>query len=70
MDARTLKDFLEQVKAGDVSVDEATRRLVEMPLQQVGDFAVNGQRRHVPNGSHNGHLTRKTFPQTHARTDR
>ena len=45
MDGRTLKDFLEQVKGGAVSVDEAVTRLSEISVQQVGDFAaLDGER--------------------------
>ncbi len=45
MDARTLKEFLEQVRGGQVSVDEAARRLAELPVQHVGDFAtLDGER--------------------------
>jgi NCAIR mutase (PurE)-related protein len=45
MDARALKEFLERVKAGELSVDEAARRLSEMPVQNVSDFAqLDGER--------------------------
>jgi len=45
MDARALKEFLERVKAGELSVDEAVRRIAELPVQQVADFAqLDGER--------------------------
>src|SRR3984893_17416666 len=45
MDARALLRFLEQVKAGEVSVEEAARRLGELPVQQIADFAqLDGER--------------------------
>ena len=45
MDARTLKEFLEQVRGGEVPVDEAVRRLTELPVQHLGDFAaLDGER--------------------------
>ena len=45
MDARALKEFLEQVRAGKVSVDEAARRIGELPVQHVADFAqLDGER--------------------------
>ena len=45
MDARTLREFLEGVKSGSVSVDEAARQITELPVQQLGDFAVlDGER--------------------------
>jgi NCAIR mutase (PurE)-related protein len=45
MDARALREFLEKVKSGEVAVEEAARRLTELPVQQVGDFAqLDGER--------------------------
>jgi NCAIR mutase (PurE)-related protein len=45
MDARALKEFLEQVRTGKVSVDEATRRIADLPVQHVSDFAqLDGER--------------------------
>ncbi|MCA1826757.1 MAG: AIR carboxylase family protein [Myxococcales bacterium] len=45
MDARALKEFLEQVRAGKVSVDEAARRIGDLPVQHVADFAqLDGER--------------------------
>ena len=45
MDARTLSEFLEKVKSGEVSVAEATLRIAELPVQQVEDFAaLDGER--------------------------
>ncbi|HUJ28254.1 MAG TPA: nickel pincer cofactor biosynthesis protein LarB [Myxococcales bacterium] len=45
MDARALKELFDQVKAGEVSVEEAARRVSEMPVQYVADFAqVDGER--------------------------
>lgn len=45
MDARALKEFLEQVRAGKVSVDEAARRIADLPVQHVSDFAqLDGER--------------------------
>ena len=45
MDARALKEFLEQVRAGKVSVDEAARRIADLPVQHVADFAqLDGER--------------------------
>jgi NCAIR mutase (PurE)-related protein len=45
MDARALLRFLEQVKAGEISVEEAARRLGELPVQQIADFAqLDGER--------------------------
>src|SRR5260370_40320195 len=45
MDVRALKEFLEKVKAGELSVDDAARRLSELPVQNVSDFAqLDGER--------------------------
>ena len=45
MDARALKEFLEGVRAGKVSVDEAARRIADLPVQHVSDFAqLDGER--------------------------
>jgi len=45
MDARALQALLEQVKAGELSVEDATRRLSELPVQHVSDFAqLDGER--------------------------
>src|SRR5437899_10760107 len=45
MDARALREFLEQVKAGEIAVEDAVRRLGELPIQQIADFAqVDGER--------------------------
>jgi NCAIR mutase (PurE)-related protein len=45
VDARSLRTLLEQVKRGDVVLDEAVRRLAELSVQQVADFAqMDGER--------------------------
>ena len=45
MDARLLKDLLEKVKSGEVPVEEAARRLGDLSVQQVADFAqLDGER--------------------------
>lgn len=45
MDARVLREYLEKLKAGDVDVDEAVRRIAELPVQHVADFAqLDGER--------------------------
>jgi NCAIR mutase (PurE)-related protein len=45
VDARSLRAFLEQVKRGDLGLDEAVRRLAELSVQQVADFAqIDGER--------------------------
>lgn len=45
MDARALRDFLERVRSGELTVDEAARRIGELPVQQVSDFAqLDGER--------------------------
>jgi NCAIR mutase (PurE)-related protein len=45
MDARALKEFLESVRAGKVSVEEAARRIADLSVQQVGEFAqLDGER--------------------------
>src|ERR1700730_974112 len=37
--------FLEQVKAGELSVEDAVRRLSELPIQRISDFAqLDGER--------------------------
>ena len=45
MDARLLKDLLEKVKSGEVPVEYAARRLSDLSVQQVADFAqLDGER--------------------------
>ena len=45
MDARALRAILEQVKRGELGLDDAVRRLAELPVQHVGDFAqLDGER--------------------------
>jgi len=45
MDARALRRFLEQVRAGEMSVEDAARRIGELPVQHVSDFAqLDGER--------------------------
>jgi len=45
VDARSLRALLEQVKKGDIGLDEAVRRLADLSVQQVADFAqVDGER--------------------------
>jgi hypothetical protein len=45
MDARALRQFLEQVRSGELSVDDAALRLGELPVQQISDFArLDGER--------------------------
>ena len=45
MDERSLREFLEKVRTGEVAVEDGVRRLGEIPLQQVGDFAqLDGER--------------------------
>ncbi len=45
MDARALREFLERVKSGELPVDDAARRLAELPVQHVSDFAqLDGER--------------------------
>jgi len=45
MDARLLKDLLEKVKSGEVPVEDAARRLSDLSVQQVADFAqLDGER--------------------------
>jgi NCAIR mutase (PurE)-related protein len=45
VDARSLRAFLEQVNRGDLGLDEAVRRLAELSVQQVADFAqIDGER--------------------------
>src|SRR3954468_2171249 len=45
MDGRALREFLEAVKSGQTSVEDAARRLIELPVQRVADFAqLDGER--------------------------
>jgi NCAIR mutase (PurE)-related protein len=45
MDVRALREFLEAVKSGQTSVEDAAQRLSELPVQRVGDFAqLDGER--------------------------
>jgi NCAIR mutase (PurE)-related protein len=45
VDERTLREFLSEVRRGRLSVDQAARRLLELPVQAVGDFAqLDGER--------------------------
>jgi pyridinium-3,5-biscarboxylic acid mononucleotide synthase len=45
MDARALREFLELVKAGEIAVEDAVRRLGELPVQQIAEFAqLDGER--------------------------
>jgi NCAIR mutase (PurE)-related protein len=45
VDARSLRALLEQVKKGGVGLDEAVRRLADLSVQQVADFAqIDGER--------------------------
>jgi pyridinium-3,5-biscarboxylic acid mononucleotide synthase len=45
MDVRALREFLERVKTGETSVEDAARRLSELPVQRVSDFAqLDGER--------------------------
>jgi len=45
VDARSLRALFEQVKRGDLGLDEAVRRLAELSVQQVADFAqMDGER--------------------------
>ena len=45
MDTRAVQVLLEQVKAGQVSVEDAVRRLGELPVHYVSDFAqLDGER--------------------------
>jgi NCAIR mutase (PurE)-related protein len=45
VDPRSLRAFLEQVKRGELGLDEAVRRLAELSVQQVADFAqIDGER--------------------------
>ena len=39
MDLAGLKEFLARVRAGELSVEDAARRLAELPVQKVADFA-------------------------------
>jgi NCAIR mutase (PurE)-related protein len=45
VDARALQKLLEQVKSGELPVDTAVRRIADLPVQQVADFAqLDGER--------------------------
>jgi NCAIR mutase (PurE)-related protein len=45
MDAKALKALLDQVKAGKTPVDDAVRRIEELPVQHIADFAqLDGER--------------------------
>jgi NCAIR mutase (PurE)-related protein len=45
MDARGLQELLELVKKGEVAPDAAARRIAELPVQHVSDFAqIDGER--------------------------
>src|SRR3989442_8578600 len=45
MDARALREFLELVKAGEIAIEDAVRRLGELPVQQIAEFAqLDGER--------------------------
>src|SRR3989440_7106146 len=45
MDLKTLQQLLESVRAGQVAPDLAARRIAELPVQQVSDFAqLDGER--------------------------
>jgi pyridinium-3,5-biscarboxylic acid mononucleotide synthase len=45
MDARALQELLEQVKRGELAPDAAARRIAELPVQQIADFAqLDGER--------------------------
>jgi pyridinium-3,5-biscarboxylic acid mononucleotide synthase len=45
MDARALRDFLERVKSGELTVEDAARLLTKLPVQQISDFAqLDGER--------------------------
>src|SRR5260370_30801160 len=45
MDTRAVQVLVEQVKAGQVSVEDAVRRLGELPVHYVSDFAqLDGER--------------------------
>src|SRR3989442_11630464 len=45
MDLKGLQEFLERVRRGDLPVEEAARRLAELPVQRVADFAqLDGER--------------------------
>src|SRR5260221_1309132 len=45
MDARVLQELMELVKRGEVSPASAARRIAELPVQNVADFAqVDGER--------------------------
>jgi NCAIR mutase (PurE)-related protein len=45
MDARSLREYLEKLKGGELSVDEAVRRISDSTIQHVGDFAqLDGER--------------------------
>src|SRR3954453_16058004 len=45
MDARILQELMELVRRGEVSPEAAARRVAELPVQQVSDFAqLDGER--------------------------
>src|SRR5256885_12131382 len=45
MDLKTLQQLLESVRAGQVAPDLAARRIAELPVQQIADFAqLDGER--------------------------
>src|SRR3954466_3973391 len=45
MDAKALKALLDQVKAGKTPVEDAVRRIEELPVQHIADFAqLDGER--------------------------
>src|SRR3954463_1252143 len=45
MDARVLQELMEQVRRGDVAPEAAARRIAELPVQSVSDFAqLDGER--------------------------
>jgi hypothetical protein len=45
MDLAGLREFLARVRAGELSVEDAARRLEELPVQKVGEFAhLDGER--------------------------
>ena len=45
MDVKTLQQLLERVRSGEIAPEAAARRIAELPVQQVGDFAqLDGER--------------------------
>src|SRR5690348_6014132 len=45
MDLAGLKDFLARVRSGELSVEDAARRLAELPVQKVAEFTqLDGER--------------------------